>query len=140
MSSVARRRRPGPADETGPVCGHPWCRKPLVIPATGRPPIYCSERCRKHAHALKRQDEARVAAEAAAREAETRHQAALRELATDLIELRYRNGPTGDIVLEWLRNDELGGRPGDHEAAARSLMRFVRSRESRPAGDERRRR
>jgi hypothetical protein len=45
------------ADKGVTVCGRSGCQVRLYKPLTGRPPKFCSDECRKTAHAWKRQAE-----------------------------------------------------------------------------------
>lgn len=123
-------------------CPAPGCRQAIPVATnryggkTGRPARFCSDECRKRAHAAKRAAErARAEQEARVARAEEERQERAR-LAADLVALvRARPGAAAQAVAEWMGRDEWGYGRGQRQAQVAALVRFV-ARSTSIAGDD----
>lgn len=120
-TSVASRSTSPATDETL-TCAHPWCNKVLTIPPTGRRPRFCSDEHRKQVHAWARQEEARLAREAAAEEARLAQLAELQALAGRLVEYVTTSPRATARIFDWLAE----GDGWERESMVTELLRFVR--------------
>ena len=94
------------------TCAHPWCSKPITVPATGRTPKYCGEAHRKHAHRLRQQAERIVVARLAALERAKAEREERIRLAAELVStIQLAPAKSAELMVIWMER-----RPGrEHE-------------------------
>jgi hypothetical protein len=90
------------------ICAGPQCQNEITPTGVGRPPLYCSDRCRKRAYRLRKAEEsgrqrrAEPAAAAAPRPAETDEQVAVALLEAERLSgALIRLGSQAQPRLAW---------------------------------------